>query len=525
MKRLILLGFVAAALVGGFAAGFRYGLAKAVPGKPTPSRVPLYYVDPMNPAHTSTVPGVAPCGMKMEPVFADDAAKIPLPHSDSAISDSAINISPARQRLIGVQTAEVLRRPFEHTLHAYGKIAVDEARIYRINAPVDGRITKALGFAPGSFARKHSVLAAYYSPDFLRAGQALLLTLKAKERIKSLQQPAQALANSSPQANELNTPNASYTNQLSVLDYSGQFAQYETTIMQNVEALKNLGMGEPQLEEVIRTREPINDIEVTAPADGFILTRNVSLGQSIEKGTELFRIADLSQVWVVADVFESESENFQPGSKVQVSLPHQSKKVTATISQVLPQYDSASRALKVRLEVENSDFTLKPELLVDVEFPVRLSSTVVIPAESVLDSGAKQTVYVATSDGSFEPREVITGRRLGDRIEIAAGLEPGEQVVTAGNFLLDSESRIRLAARSQLTAAKDAVCGMTVDSNKARAANQFSCYRGHTHYFCSEQCKSTFEKDRDGILERSSLRPKKDPSLALARTSTNQPQP
>ncbi|MCX6929705.1 MAG: efflux RND transporter periplasmic adaptor subunit [Verrucomicrobia bacterium] len=468
MKKLCYVLLVIAILSGVFAAGSRHGLQMALSGKNSPGSSVLYFVDPMNPAHTSAEPGLAPCGMKMEPVYAEEAGKPQLRNSGTTLPAGIVNLSVAKQQLAGIQTSTVKRTSVQHTLRLLGKVAVDETRVYRINAAVDGRITKTLAYGPGSFVKKQDTLAAYYSPEFLRAGQALLFALKARDMISSLPQYVPAQANSLSPSNAFNSLSSSYTNQVQGMDYSGQLSQYDVTIKQNADALRNLGMGERQVEELLHTRKPLDDIDLTAPADGFILGRNASLGQIIEKGAELFRIADLSQVWILADLFETEADYIQPGLKVSVALTHQKKTVTATASQVLPQYDSSSRAMKVRLEVENLDFALRPGMLVDVDFPLRLPPTIMVSADAVRDTGLRRTVYVHQGEGRFEPRAVITGRHFGGEVEILEGLEAGDEIVVAGNFLVDSESRMKLAASSMPgRPAKDLVCGMRVDEAKA----------------------------------------------------------
>jgi membrane fusion protein, copper/silver efflux system len=505
MKMLRYALLVAAVFVAGLSVGARHGGRAAITPPASTQPSVLYYVDPMNPAHTSSEPGLAPCGMKLEPVYAVEAGQ---PLFDGPAPEKRVgtlNVSPARQQLIGIQLAEVKRTLPRQTLRLPGKVAVDETRVYRINAAVDGRITKAMPYAPGSLVKKLTPLAAYYSPDFLRAGQALLFALKATDRISSMHPSAPPQANAPSPVSDFSPLAGNYTNQLSGLNYDGQLAQFEITVKQNRDALKNFGMGELQLEELVRSRAVLEDIDIAAPVDGFILTRNISQGQSIEKGAELFRIADLSRVWVVADVFENDAEYLTPGLTVRVSLTHQGKPMTATISQVPPQFDPVSRSLKVRLELDNLDLALKPDMFVDVELPVELPPTILIPAEAVLDSGLRQTVYVHQNHDCFEPRVVTTGRHMGDQVQVLQGLEPGEQIVLSGNFLLDSESKMKQAAASLRRApTRDPVCGMEVDGISAAAASRSSVYQGRTYHFCHPECRRRFEENPAAVLGRSS---------------------
>ncbi len=173
------------------------------------------------------------------------------------------------------------------------------------------------------------------------------------------------------------------------------------------------------------------------------------------------------------DLFENETQFVHPDLKVKVNLPQQGKSFYAPVSQVLPQFDPATRTMKVRLEADNPDYLLRPEMFVDVEFPVNLPAAVSVPVDAILDSGLKKTVFVDRGQGLFEPRQVETGWRLGDRVEILQGLSPGERIVVSGNFLIDSESRMKLAAAGMhRNVAKDPVHGMNVDESKppARAA-------------------------------------------------------
>jgi Cu(I)/Ag(I) efflux system membrane fusion protein len=434
------------------------------------ARKVLYYVDPMNPAHTSDKPGKAPCGMDMEPVFADTMTGTTPGPELASFPPGTIRVSPEKQQMIGVRIATVEKKALARNLRLLGKVATDETRIYRINATVDGWITKTLPISTGTYVKKNETLASFYSPEFLSAGQALLFALNSKDRVQQTGQE---------------TPGQ-----------KSQLAQFEINLKQYSDALKNLGMGEPQLQEMLRTRQYMENVDIISPADGFILQRNVSDGQRFDKGTELFRIADLGHIWVLVDVFERDASLVQPDRPVRVDLPNQDKNFMATVSKTLPQFDNITRTLKLRLEVDNPDFILKPDMFVDVELPLSLPEAVVVPAEAVLDAGLRQTVFVDRGNGYFEPRRVHLGSRIGDQVQIAQGLAPGERIVVSGNFLLDSESQMKLAATAgQGTSLADPVCDMTVDEDQARAADRLVEYQGKSYGFCSDACKKRFEAD------------------------------
>ena len=260
--------------------------------------------------------------------------------------------------------------------------------------------------------------------------------------------------------------------------------------------LMNLGMSSQQIKDLIRSKEITQEIIISAPATSFVLARNITPGQKFVSGEELYRLADLSRVWILADLFENEAKYVRPGEKVKVTLADQDETYMATVSEVLPEFDPATLTIKVRLEVDNPEFALRPGMFVDVEFPINMPPTVNVPVDAIMDSGLKQTVFVDRGNGYFEPRRVKTGWRLGDRVEIVEGLEPGERIVVSGNFLIDSESRMRLAAAGMFgEVTKDPVCGLNVDESKAKAAGFQGTYKNQTYYFCSAGCKEHFEKN------------------------------
>ena len=260
--------------------------------------------------------------------------------------------------------------------------------------------------------------------------------------------------------------------------------------------LLNAGLREEQLEELARTGQYQTQVEIRSPVTGFVLSRNVSPRQKSEKGAELFRIADLTRVWILADVFEREAPFVRPGTAARVTIPHQGGTFEAKVKDVLPQFDTATRTLKVRLEVDNPDFALIPDMFVDVEFLISLAPAITVPVDAVLDSGLRKTVFVDVGNGFFEPRSVETGWRFGGRVEIVQGIMPGERVVVSGNFLVDSESRMKLAAAGLSGGlVKDPACGMEVYAGKANKEVLRSDFQGKTYYFCSKECKALFDKE------------------------------
>jgi RND family efflux transporter MFP subunit len=255
-------------------------------------------------------------------------------------------------------------------------------------------------------------------------------------------------------------------------------------------------MSEHQLDEIDDTRSAPNEIEIRSPGPGLVVTRNVSNEQRFKKGDELYQIADLTQIWVLGDLFEKDAQLVKPGLAVQVTIPYQGKTFSGRVSRVKPVFDGVSRTLKVRFEVNNAGYVLRPDMFVDVEMPVELPSTIAVPVDAVLDSGLKKTVFVDRGNGFFEPRLVETGWRNSGLVEITKGLEPGEKIVNSGNFLIDSESRLEMAAMGmQGTLSKDPVNGLDISVNKAEKAGRKISHKGKTYYFASEESKGQFEKE------------------------------
>ncbi len=451
-------------VIASFLAGVWYNSHTGGEKLPRGGRKILYWHDPMHPAYKSDKPGIAPdCGMQLEPVYAgEEGATATLPDEPTALPGT-VRISPERQQLIGIKVAKVEKAPWNHTVRVLGRVVPDESRVFRINSATDGWVKMILPVTTGSLVKKDELLATFFAPEFFSAIKAYLYGLRSFERFeKSGKETKEQL--------ELTTANIdSYRN-----------------------SLRNLGMTEYQMDEIARTRQGPDNIEIRAPEAGFVLVRNVSPGQRFERGTELYRIADLSRVWILADIVESEGQYFHPGATAKITHAHNNREFKARVSDVLPQFDPATRTLKVRLEADNRGYALKPEMFVDGEFPIQLQSTLTVPSEALLDSGLRKMVFVDRGDGFFEPRKVETGERLGDHIEITKGLMEGERIVVSGNFLVDSESRLKLAAAGlPEDNVVDAVCGMGIDPRKTAL---ISNYRGQTYHFCSALCKEKFDK-------------------------------
>jgi Cu(I)/Ag(I) efflux system membrane fusion protein len=471
-------------------------------GNRTAERKILHYVDPMHPSYKSDKPGIAPdCGMPLEPVYADKKGfTADGPDPRVSVPPGAIRISAEKQQLIGVKVMTVEKAPWNHTLRVLGRVTPDETRVYRITAATSSWIQEVLPVTTGGLVRKDELLAtfSFFSTEFRTALQAYLNIVNT--------------GNVNPPGNKTPEATASQSVQKAkeqrVREYENIRLTGRGTSVSQVDYYRqnlfNYGITASQLEEIERTRMIPEAIDIRSPAAGFILSRNVSPGLRFDRGTELFRVADLSQVWILADVFENEASFFKPGMRVKMELPYQKKTLYARMSDVLPQFDPATRTLKVRLEADNPDYAMRPDMFVNVELSASGPPAIIVPVDAVLDSGLKKTVFVDRGNGFLEPRQVETGLSLGERVEITRGLMSGEKIVVSGNFLLDSEARMQQAAAG-ITGkiGRDPVCGMNIDEDRARAEGNVRQYKGKAYFFCSPECRNDFSKDQERYLKSS----------------------
>jgi len=381
-------------------------------------------VDPMHPAYKSDKPGVAPdCGMKLEPVYANaqqpETATQPAPGSADDVSSmevGTVHITPEKQQLIGVKYEQVQTGGGSRTIRAAGKVAIDETRIGHVHTKVEGWIDKVFVDFTGKLVEKGQPLLTIYSPDMLASQRELLLAAKAKTIMRD-----STLASS--------------------------FDQSESLLQATRRRLELWDLSEAQIDQVLKTGEPIKNITVYSPMSGYITDRKAFPQVKVMPDTDLYTIVDLSHVWIMADIFEYEAPNIHVGETASVSLPSQpGRTLSARIDYLQPDVDPMTRTLKVRLNMNNPGVLLKPEMYADVEFHVNIPSTLTVPSDAVLNAGERQTVFVDRGNGFFEPRQVKTGEREGDRIQILSGLKDGERIVVSGNFLIDSESQMKAAA-------------------------------------------------------------------------------
>jgi membrane fusion protein, copper/silver efflux system len=377
----------------------------------------LYYVDPMHPAYRSDRPGIAPdCGMQLAPVYADDPARPRQPDAAEPPPPDAIRISPERQQMIGVRFATVEKGGATRAIRTVGKVAADETRIGHVHTRIDGWIERVFVDFTGDVVKKGEPMLTIYSPEMLASEQELLLAMRARD-----------LMNANPLASA---------------------AQHGESLFDAAKRRLQLwDLSDDQIEQVLRTGQPIRSISVNAPMDGFVTERKAFPNQKVTPDSDLYTITDLSRVWIVADVFESDITSIAAGDAAYVTFANAgAPPLAARVNYIQPQVDPTTRTLQVRLDAANPGMRMKPDMFVNVEFGVARTPQLTVPSEAVLDTGDRQTVFVDLGNGYLEPRRVVVGERFGDKVAITQGLSAGERVVSSGTFLIDSESQLQSAA-------------------------------------------------------------------------------
>jgi Cu(I)/Ag(I) efflux system membrane fusion protein len=362
------------------------------------------WIDPMysqGPPHVykANHPGRAPdCGMKLVPVYADDATAA---NSSTNVSGySNVSLSPQRQQLIGVKLGTAELRNLSRTTRAAGRIAVDERRVAQVHTKLEGIVEALSVNFVGQPVRRGDVLLSIYSPDLLATQNELLLA----QRDSS--------------------------------DLGRTLAAAART------RLRLWDMSESDIDRVVRGGKPMRDVTLRSPVNGVVLAKNAVLGARVMPSDTLFEIGDLSHVWVLADVYEFELTSLRIGASAQVVANGQT--LAARVTFIGPVIAAQTRTANVRLELENPAGLLKPDMYVDVVLQQPVGNVVAVPDSAVMNTGTRSVVFVASANG-FEPRDVITGAKVAGFYEIHSGIAAGERVVIDANFLVDSESRLKAA--------------------------------------------------------------------------------
>jgi RND family efflux transporter MFP subunit len=376
---------------------------------PSGERKVLYWYDPMHPAYKSDKPGIAPdCGMALVPKYADDEslAKMPL---------GTVVIPEEKQSLAGVRTTIVEKKPLLRQIRTTAQIVADETKIAHVHVKVSGYIDKVYVDFVGQLVKKGEPLFTLYSPDLLSTQEEYLIAKRGDAVLGNAPFP--------------------------------EVSQGAQSLLQSArQRLKLWDISEEQIRQLDQSGKVTKDLTFYSPITGFVTDRKAYPQTSVTPDTELYTVSDLSTVWATADIFEYEVPFVHLGQKVTLTLTYYpGKNYTGTISYIYPTVDPQTRTVKVRLQLPNPGFTLKPQMFADAQLQVNYGSQILIPQEAVLNSGTEQQVFVVHPGGVFEPRKITLGPVFDGNVAVLSGLKSRETVVTSGNFLVDSESRLKSA--------------------------------------------------------------------------------
>ncbi|SRR6266568_873942 len=380
--------------------------------KPAPSgeRKVVFWYDPMHPAYKSDKPGIAPdCGMQLVPKYADEDS------GTKTMAVGTVKIDPEKQQLIGVRTSTVEREPLVRSVRTTGQITADETKIEHVHVKISGYIDKVYVDYVGQLVKKGQPLFTLYSPDLVATEEEYLIAKRAEKNLgtsefKEVSQGGQALLRSARQR------------------------------------LKLWDITDEQIKKLDQSGEVSRTLTFYSPVDGFVTDRKAFPQTAVTPEMDLYQITDLSKIWVNADVYEYEVPFVKVGQKLEMQLSYYAGKTyTGKVTYIYPTVDPATRTVKVRIEFANPRYELKPLMFANVELKINYGTQIVVPQEAVMDSGDKQYVFLVHEGGVFEPRSIQMGPKLDGKVVVLSGLKPGDTIVTSGNFLVDSESRLKSA--------------------------------------------------------------------------------
>jgi len=364
----------------------------------------LYYRNPMGLPDTSPAPKRDSMGMDYIAVY----------EGDEPSDGKTIKVSLDRVQRSGVRTEPVQARVLIRPLRAVGTVAIDERRATIVTMRSDGYVEDLFVNTTGQHVRAGEPLFRVYSSDIQQAISDLLVTKNWSQR-----GPAEAGSGKS--------------------------------IEGAMQRLRNLGLSESRIREIRDSGANPRTIDWPAPADGTIIVKRIINGQRVVAGDELYRIVDLTNVWVIADVAEGDLADIKLGAPASVTFrAYRSQPVEGVVTFIYPEVRTETRTVRVRIEVANPDERLKPDMYADVVFHAGADGSPVtaVPTGAIIDNGTRQIVLVAKGDGRFEPRPVKLGRRGDGHVEITEGLKPGEEIVTTATFLIDAESNLQTALKT-----------------------------------------------------------------------------
>ncbi len=328
---------------------------------------------------------------------------------------NTMTIAPERLQTIGVKFELAARRKMERMIRTVGRVDVDERLVGRVNIKFEGWIEELRVSAIGDHVKKGQILFTIYSPDLVATQEEYLLALQSYRELGKSEFPEVSRG-----AKDL------------LEATRRRFQLWDIT--------------EDHIQDLERTGKVLRTLPIHSPITGTVIRMQARAGTYVTPGTELYFIADLSQIWILGDIYEYELPYVRKGQGAMVTLTYDPQtKLHAHVGFIYPTLDPKTRTAKVRFELDNPGERLKPDMYANVELKIPLGTRLAIPRDAVLESGARQMIFIHHGGGRLEWRDVKLGVRAGDWVEVLEGLKEGEHIVTSANFLIDSESQLKAA--------------------------------------------------------------------------------
>lgn len=361
------------------------------------------------------------------PVVADSRQKnVQTVESNNILAEAeeeptTVEIPVEKQQLMGVKTMVVEPKQVQKSIRTVGRIEYDEKRITTINTKFEGWIEKLYADYTGRYIEKGEPLAEIYSPELFATQMEFLNLLKWADHL--------------PQAPE----------KKAVTDIQSMLSKdVESTIEAAKQRLRLWDITEEQIKMIEKTRKPFRTLTIYSPVRGYIVQKPVIQGMRVMPGEKLFDIVDLSTVWVIADIYEYELPLIDVGQEAEISLSYIPGQVfRSRIEYLYPSLSGETKTAKIRFSLPNKQGLLKPQMFTEVTIKRNLGKRLVIPEDAIIDTGIRQIVYVDKGDGYFEPRQILPGLRADGSVEVLKGLKAGEKIAISGNFLIDSEAKLK----------------------------------------------------------------------------------
>jgi Cu(I)/Ag(I) efflux system membrane fusion protein len=405
----------AAALLGGAAVWStgRTGLGHTARADPA---VQAQYRCPMHPSYVSERPGTCPiCGMKLVGFASRPAVDTP-PSAPAPVADrAALTLSAEERRGLGLRSEPVRRTALARTIRTVGRVTPDERRLHHVHTKFEAYVERLHVDFTGKFVRKGQPLASLYSPDLVASQHEYLLAARAQRQLSASALPA--------------------------------VAQGGVDLLEA--ARRRLLLWDVRAADIARleaTGEVRRTLDLYSPVSGYVTQKMALHGMRVTPADSLFDIVDLSRLWILADVYEADLALVRPAMPATLTSSYLPGRVwRGAVTYIAPVVEEKTRTIKVRVEVENADGQLKPDMFADVMLESALGTGLVVPESALLRTGERTLVFTDVGEGRLEPREVQVGTRVANGVQVVGGLAEGERVVTAANFLLDSESRLKAA--------------------------------------------------------------------------------